>query len=385
MNVAFIGANLKVGGGITVGSQIIKSWLQNTEVNSLFAILPDIPEFKSTFEKNDCDIQNVWWLKDNEVSRNSRMKMEINGSIRSWLIRNKIDIIFNATNFPVISPPCKQVMLLHRPYLALPTRHYNKFINKKDLIKILIEKKILKGLKSNVDHWVVQTNFIKEGVKENYNLSDNNITVVPGGYHFNQDIENNNVSTVQKENSKPIKILYPTRFYNHKNLEILSDVATNILKKSNRTFKLILTLSEENEKEKNILNQLAPLIKRGVIINVGVQPLSKMPDLYRSSDILFMPTFLETFGLPYIEGMSFGLPIVTSDKDFSREICGEAALYFNPYSSDSIANSLVRLMSDHELYSTISRNSSLRFKEVAKSWDEVANSIFEILLKQQSN
>ena len=59
-------------------------------------------------------------------------------------------------------------------------------------------------------------------------------------------------------------------------------------------------------------------------------PLSKLPELYRNSDICFIPSVLETFSATYVEAMATGRPIVASDLDFAHAVCQESAVYFDP-------------------------------------------------------
>ena len=54
---------------------------------------------------------------------------------------------------------------------------------------------------------------------------------------------------------------------------------------------------------------------------------------------LFLPSFLESFSSNYIEALSQKRLIFTSDRDFSREVCGDYAIYFEPFSALSIVSS----------------------------------------------
>jgi glycosyltransferase involved in cell wall biosynthesis len=71
------------------------------------------------------------------------------------------------------------------------------------------------------------------------------------------------------------------------------------------------------------------------IFNVGWLTLSECIDWYNRSDIVFLPTLLETFSATYLEAMRMGRPIVTCDLDFARDICKDAAAYFPPLSTKS--------------------------------------------------
>ena len=76
------------------------------------------------------------------------------------------------------------------------------------------------------------------------------------------------------------------------------------------------------------------------ILNLGPVDLEDLPNVYRASDALFLPTLLESFSGTYLEAMHYGLPILTTDLDFARNICRDAALYFDPENLDGIVNLL---------------------------------------------
>ena len=73
------------------------------------------------------------------------------------------------------------------------------------------------------------------------------------------------------------------------------------------------------------------------------------PKLYNQADAMFLPTLLETFSASYPEAMKMERPILTSDLDFAKDICGDAALYFNPLDSYDIANK-IKTINDRSHY-----------------------------------
>lgn len=82
------------------------------------------------------------------------------------------------------------------------------------------------------------------------------------------------------------------------------------------------------------------------IERVGRTPHSKLGDLYRRADAVFLPSFLESFSATYVEAMHFGVPLVTSDYGFAREVCGPAAEYVNPLDPADCARGLARVLTD---------------------------------------
>jgi glycosyltransferase involved in cell wall biosynthesis len=67
---------------------------------------------------------------------------------------------------------------------------------------------------------------------------------------------------------------------------------------------------------------------------------------YRSAGVLVMPSLVETVGLPLLEAMRFGLPVVAADRPYAHDVCGDSALFFDPTRPDSLARALERIWNE---------------------------------------
>ena len=91
------------------------------------------------------------------------------------------------------------------------------------------------------------------------------------------------------------------------------------------------------------------------------------------------PSLYEGFGLPVIEAMSMGLPVMTSDIGATREVAGDAAILVDPYSVDSICAGLGQLISYNELRQHLGAKGLKRAAQF--SWNSTANQTLAILHK----
>ncbi len=82
--------------------------------------------------------------------------------------------------------------------------------------------------------------------------------------------------------------------------------------------------------------------------------------LYQGAYCLVFPSLYEGFGLPPLEAMTFGCPVITSNVSSLPEVCGDAALYIDPYYTDSLADTLERLTSDRSLRENLSQAGKIR-------------------------
>ena len=71
--------------------------------------------------------------------------------------------------------------------------------------------------------------------------------------------------------------------------------------------------------------------------------------IYRQADVLAFPSLHEGFGMPAIEAMACGLPVVASNVSALPEVCGDAAVFIDPYDVGSIEDGLLRVLRDDQL------------------------------------
>ena len=82
---------------------------------------------------------------------------------------------------------------------------------------------------------------------------------------------------------------------------------------------------------------------------LGPVSIDQCPFLYEQCDAMFLPTLLECFSASYTEAMKMRKPILTSNLDFAKALCGDAAKYFDPVSEESVGESIYELAMDKEL------------------------------------
>jgi glycosyltransferase involved in cell wall biosynthesis len=127
--------------------------------------------------------------------------------------------------------------------------------------------------------------------------------------------------------------------------------------------------------------ELASCIERNDVADrvrfVGAVSESRLPSLYRGADALVFPSLYEGFGLPVLEALACGTPVVTSNITAMPEVAGGAALLVDPTSVEQIANGMERIVSDSSL------RQQLREKGLAQaaqfSWASTTARVHELL------
>ncbi len=87
----------------------------------------------------------------------------------------------------------------------------------------------------------------------------------------------------------------------------------------------------------------------GEVLFTGFVPDEDLPHLYARADVLVYPSLFEGFGLPILEGLAAGVPVVASDTPALRETLGEAGLAVSPLQPEAIAAAISRLVKDRKL------------------------------------
>ncbi|WP_341885375.1 glycosyltransferase family 1 protein [Synechococcus sp. UW140] len=98
-----------------------------------------------------------------------------------------------------------------------------------------------------------------------------------------------------------------------------------------------------------LVEQIKNLQLEGKIIFTGFVSNQFLATLYRNATCFVFPSVCEGFGLPVLEAISSGTPVLSSNHPAMVEVLGDAALFFNPFNSDLLSVQLERIISDQEL------------------------------------
>lgn len=230
-------------------------------------------------------------------------------------------------------------------------------------------------LKKTAQYFFLETEVAKTRFASRYSISMDNISVVSNTY---QSFYNNLGSSSTMKEEETFRLVMIAAFYPNKNHKIIKDVVKCLRGRLN--FEFTVTLPKQIYSR--IYGSDFP-----EIVNIGPIPSKKCPEIYANSDAMFLPTLLETFSANYPEAMIMRKPILTSDLDFAHDICQDAALYFDPLDAKDIAEKIMKLASDNNLYSELQIKGLRRVKDfpsAAERAEQILN-ICEKIVKQNNN
>jgi glycosyltransferase involved in cell wall biosynthesis len=145
-------------------------------------------------------------------------------------------------------------------------------------------------------------------------------------------------SDVVTDNDGEWRVLVPSAYYKHKNLEILPSVAAAMRGNGWRNFAFRLTLSACEAKP--ILDSASRLGVREHFLAIGKKTTAELGEEYTMSTCVLLPTRMEMSTAVYPEAFWFERPLITTNLDFARTQCGDAAMYCDPDSPHEFASAI---------------------------------------------
>lgn len=132
-------------------------------------------------------------------------------------------------------------------------------------------------------------------------------------------------------------------------------------------------------KSEGLTERIAALGLEGKIHFTGYVADADLPLLYNLADLFVFPSFYEGFGLPVLEAMACGVPVVTSSTSSLPEIAGDAAVLVDPASPDEIGEAMRRLLTDHELKGRCREKGMEQARRF--TWERCARETLAVLLE----
>ncbi len=179
---------------------------------------------------------------------------------------------------------------------------------------------------------------------------------------------------VLKSKLREIGIDYPYILYlgtlePRKNVERLIEAFIQ-LKKGKRIDEKLVVSGIKGWSFQSIFDKLVSSGMEKEIIFTGFVPSESLPFLYNGASAFVYPSLYEGFGLPVLEAMACGAPVVTSNVSSLPEVTGDAAVLINPYSVDELANGISRIVSDEGLRNSCIAKGTDRAKSF--TWERCA-------------
>lgn len=218
-----------------------------------------------------------------------------------------------------------QIVFVQTPHLL----KQKDFFLKSNLNKYWFTRQIFNFNQSRVSAFIVQSDWMKKRLEQSYPR-------IVGRVHIIQQpvpswlLSSGLKRTQRIANKNRLTLFYPAVGYPHKNHDLLGKIKSPDNWPINE---LTLTLEEDSN----------PATQISWIRCIGFISPTEMKAEYKKTDALLFLSKQESYGLPLVEAMFIGLPIVCPDLPYAHSLCGNQAIYFDPNSQDSLFNALIKL------------------------------------------
>ena len=141
----------------------------------------------------------------------------------------------------------------------------------------------------------------------------------------------------------------------------------------------LLIVGAKGWKDSDIFNEYKKLRLENDVVFPGYIPDADMPKLYSGAELLIFPSIYEGFGLPVLEAMACGCPVVASNRSSIPEIVGDSGLLVEPMDTEAIAEGIQKLLNDENFRKDCCQKGLARAKLF--SWEKTARKIHDVLLE----
>ena len=170
-------------------------------------------------------------------------------------------------------------------------------------------------------------------------------------------------------------VLYAGSVRPHKNLERLIEAFQIVRSRGLDELKLVL-IGDDISKYTALRRAVHRYQLHNYVRFLGHVPGDTLAVMYRLAGVFVFPSLYEGFGLPPLEAMASGTPVVASNASSLPEVTGDAALLVDPYSAAAIAEGIHRVLTDNDLRSDLRRRGPLRARQF--SWESSVRRVREI-------
>lgn len=172
--------------------------------------------------------------------------------------------------------------------------------------------------------------------------------------------------------------LFTGAIHPRKNLINLLRAFSQFKKRQRSSMKLVLT-GRLAWKYEGFLQDLKHYKYREDVVLTGYVKEEELVEITAAAYALVYPSLHEGFGVPVLEAMCSGVPVITSENSAMQEIAGEAALYADPAQPASIASQMMRIYKDESLRNSLIEKGKL--VAIPFTWDRSARLLWEAMMK----
>lgn len=295
-------------------------------------------------------------------------------AVKRALKKYKADVFFSPDGYLSLRSTEPQVGVIHDlsfehypkdiPFLA---RHYLRFF--------------FPRFAKKAKHLITVSNTSKEDIVNTYGIDSHRITVAYNGCSSQfQPVDSSTKQRCREKytNDRPY-FVFVGAIHPRKNVQRLLDAFALFKSRTNAETQLVIVGSEMWKKAAFAVT--VPEAVQSDVHFTGHVALEELASIMASAEALTYVPYFEGFGIPLVEAMQCGTPIICGNRTSLPEVAGEASILCDPFSIEEIAEAMERLTSDTSLQQQLSRKGLERAADFG--WDKSAERVWEVLKSTQ--
>lgn len=334
-------SNIHAGGGMQVTDSLCML-LSQYKSHSFVIVLSSF--FKTTRLKL-AEYDNVECVQY-DVKKSLSAFWGRNKYLDNLVSRYRIDAVLTVFGPSYWKPKCVHLCGMARPHLVLPDSPFFKNVSLIQKIKYKLWSYFFKECS---DYFYTENPFVTKRLQDLFG-SGKKVCTITNYYHQVYDHPDEWDNSIELPPFNGYSIITISSPNAHKNFPITADIIKS-LRDRHPDFSIRFVLTQNRED--------CPFISEDLLsyyVFLGPVDVRCCPHLYEQCDIMFQPSLLECFSATYPEAMRMDVPIVTTDLEFAKGLCGHAACYYEAVNPVSAADAIFQVATDKAYASQLVSN-----------------------------
>jgi len=272
-------------------------------------------------------------------------------TLRRMLRREGVDVLYSTANLGMFSCPLPQVLLVRNALYFSPL--FLQHILSHMSVPARLTNALRRWLVCRSVEWaeivVTPSKSMMQDLRAFVDQPSSKFHVIPYGTMLERFQDEGASAT---EQNGTVRLLHISHYADHKNMGVLFESLEEL--RASGITNVVLSTTADVEDARYVVSSCRvsdrallskPFISERVRL-LGDLPYEQVAKVYRGHDIFVFPSLAESYGHPLVEAMASGLPVVAANLAYARELCGDAAMYFDPFSAYDLARQISRLVAD---------------------------------------
>jgi glycosyltransferase involved in cell wall biosynthesis len=371
VRVAIFAHSLRDAGGRSVGKNLVASLPAAGPGHDFLSVVPQNRGYEDV-----ADAVNNEIVTAPDLGRFRRSWWELSGA-RRIARRWRADWVVALGNVPMLYRG-KSAVLLHDPHLFYPLEDL-RHLTRRARLRKRGARSYLRWALPRQDAVFVQTSVAAARVATTYGIDPKKIVVIPNALsEWIRDGTSDSAEVLDLPTAR-FRFLTLTKYAGRKGLSTLVTMFADHRDALDDVVGFVTIDTATQEGARRLMQRVSDEGLEDRIVNLGPVDQKRLKAIYAAVDAAVLPSLLESYSGVYVESMALGVPIITSDRDFARAVCGDAAVYVDPADPSAIAAAISELAANPALRRELIDAGLARAASFGATWSDCADDLLAAL------